>query len=416
MPRGPAVKDERAARARYAAERTRRGTGRNGAYVHPIGGKHPAHVPKALRKRVLFPLFFLIFALGTGGYLWWMAPVTNQLTGEQKNRGDQLVGFFTNVFNPELPLRHYFNDQSQLAVLLVGLDHVPRRKDDPNPPRRSDSVLLATTDLDTKQIRLLSIPRDSWVEQLSGRNEVIHDKLAHSYTHGQEQYPGDNQAGIRNTSDAVRRLTGIQPQYFVVIQFEGLAKLVDGLGGLTVDVEKRMEYHDRAGNLHIDFKPGVQDMNGEQVVQYARFRKDVLGDISRMGRQQKVIVLLMDKLRQPENLAQLPTLIPLLQQAVVTNFTPDQLLAFTKHMEEFPHEAIKSQTLQSYGNHEKGYRDWPGVPGHRRMSVQVIDPADLEKATQFLLDLSAPEPPAVEGEAGNASVENGEAPPEDTST
>src|ERR1043166_3978671 len=100
----------------------------------------------------------------------------------------------------------------------------------------------------------------------------------------------------------------------------------------------------------------------------------------------------MEKLKEPVNMAKLPVLIPKLHQAVLTNFSPDQLLAFAQHMKEFPHDGMQSMTLQSYGNQEKGHRgEIPGVP--RGMSVQFIEAADITAAEGFLHNLQPPPPP-----------------------
>lgn len=382
-------KSEAAQRAAWQAAQVQ--SGAHGGYGTQRG-KPPqrSSVPWLLRKRVLGPLIFLLTTSGAAAYFWWTGDETNALTGEQEHRGAKVERFVTNIMRPELPLSYSFNGKQQISVLLVGLDHVPGRKGEFS-FRRSDSVLLSTTDFTTRQVRLISIPRDGWVEQLNARGNVVHDKLGHSYTHGQEQDKEDPQAGIRNTADAVTRLLGIAPDYYVVIQFEGLAALIDALGGLEVDVEKRMYYRDRAGGLLIDFKPGPQKMTGEQVVQYARFRHDATGDIGRMGRQQKVIKLVIDKLKQPQNLGRAPQIIQALHGAVLTNFTLDQLLAFAQKMDEYQTEGIQTKTLQSYGNHEPEGRGM--APGAGSLSVQVMLNKDIQAAKTFLQDLQPPPPP-----------------------
>jgi LCP family protein required for cell wall assembly len=335
----------------------------------------------------------LLSFAGTAGWLWWVAPVENALRGQQEHRGASLERFVSNLIKPEQPLSASFNGKEQINVLLVGLDHIPGRRGERD-FRRSDSVLLASADFETRQIRIVSIPRDGWVKQKNKRGNIVHDKLAHSYVHGQEQDQNDPEAGVRNVSDAVARLLDVQPDYYVVIQFEGLAALVDALGGMEIDVEKRMYYRDRAGGLLIDFKKGPQHMTGEQVVQYARFRHDALGDIGRMERQQRVIKLVIEEIKKPQNLAKAPALISALHQAVVTNFTLDQLLAFVRKMDEYKADGIQTMTLQSYGNHEAGFENL--AVGAGGMSVQVMTNKDIAEARQFLQDLSVPLPPDPE--------------------
>lgn len=398
-------RDEAAQRAAFQAEQLRSGSpavraggfgSRRGKHGRPGAA---ASVPWIMRKRVLIPLVLLLSFGGTAAGLWWYAPVENSLTGQQEHRGAQLERFMTQLLKPEQPLSVSFGGKEQINVLLVGLDHVPVRKGEFD-FRRSDSVLLASTDFQTKQVRMVSIPRDGWVKQLNGRGREVHDKLAHSYTHGQEQNRDDPEAGIRNVADAVERLMQIRADYYVVIQFEGLAALVDELGGLEVDVDKNMNYRDRAGGLHINLKKGVQKLSGEQVVQFARYRRDLTGDIARMGRQQKVIKLILTEIRKPQHIGKAPALLARLHQAVQTNFTLDQLMAFAQKMDEYHDDGIQTMTLQSYGNHEAGFENMS--PGAGGMSVQVITSKDVADARDFLTNLSPqpPDPPAGEDAAG----------------
>jgi len=353
----------------------------------------------------MYPLAGLLVFCATLAVLVWNIPIFNPVTGTHENIGRSVKRGMQNILNPRLSLSNAFPNQRLINVLLVGLDHVPERKGEGDAIRRSDSVILAATDISTKQIRLLSIPRDGWVEQVGESGKVGFNKLAHSYANGQIQKPDDPYAGIMNTRDAVTRLTGIEPQYFVVIQFEGLAAVVDALGGLDVDVEKDMNYDDRRGNLHIHFKQGPQHMTGEQVVQYARFRHDMLGDITRMGRQQTVIRLLLEKAmsmansRSPQQLLQVKNAAQRLNECVLTNFTLDQLLALAQHIDDYSPLSIQSQTLQSYGPQD------PQYPDHLRgetggMAVQAMLPEDVDKARAFVTNLEPPPPPTVEGVDG----------------
>lgn len=364
--------------------------------------------PWYARKRVLFPLVFLLTMGATLGALAWHIPVVNPFTGEKENIGQQMTRVTENLLNPRYSLHNAFHAQRQISVLLVGLDHVPERKGEEDAIRRSDSVLLATTDFSTKQIRLLSIPRDGWCEQYGDSGALSWNKMAHSYANGQLQAPDDAYAGIKNTKDAVERLLGVGVDYFVVIQFEGLAQVIDALGGLEIDVEKRMNYDDRRGNLHIHFEKGLQHMTGEQVVQYARFRHDMLGDISRMARQQQVLKLVLEKAMDPRNVTRLPVLAKLLNECVVTNLSLDQLLALAQHIDEYAPTSIQTQTLQSYGPQDPQFPDSLRGRTHG-MAVQAMLPEDVLAGRDFLLNLEPPPPP--EPEVPPAAEASGEAPP-----
>jgi LCP family protein required for cell wall assembly len=261
--------------------------------------------------------------------------------------------------------------------------------------------MLVRSDLRTKQVRMLSIPRDGWVDQIGADGEHLgYDKLAHSYANGTQDNRDDPEGGIKRTRASVENLIGIPVDYYIIIEIDGFQQIIDELGGITIEVEKRMKYHDRRGKLDIDLQPGVQRLNGEQAMGYARFRHDAVGDIGRMARQQKVIKAIIEEMQKPENLPRLPTLAGLLNKCVKTNMGADQLLSLTRNAKRFELAGIQSQVLPSYWNREPGHEiDLPGAGG---MDAQWINPEEVPQYRDFLLDLSVPPPPA-EAEAGAQS-------------
>lgn len=354
--------------------------------------------PWIMRRTVLFPLLFIAVALCTIAFCWWNIPVTNPLTGEKETYGTRVQRTVQNIVQPKQSLTTSFGGRRAVSILLVGLDHVPPTPGDPGIIRRADSVLATTTNFDTKQIRIVSIPRDGWVRHWRGGQRHGWEKLGHSYAFGQQSDLSDPLAGVHSTEQTTEHLLDMDLDFYVVIEFEGLVKLVDQFGGLTVDVEKDMKYTDRAGGLYIDLKKGEQHLTGEEVVQYARFRKDALGDIGRMARQQKVIKLILQEMMQAKNLTKLPQLAQLFQDSVKTNLSPDQLLALAQHMDEYSPDAIQTRTLQSYWNREPGHEiELPGT-NNQSIQAQYIYSRDADKARNFLLDLEPPPPPEPEPE------------------
>lgn len=344
--------------------------------------------PWYARNRIMIPLTLLLSFLTGLAILLWNIPIVNELTGTSNTLGRQ----FVDAFKQKHSLVEAFNGSHQIRVIFVGLDHVPERGVE-DPPHRSDSIMVAAVDFDTKQVRVVSVPRDSWVEHYLDGNNLGYDKLAHSYTKG----------GINQTTDTVQNLLGIQPiDYYVVIRFEGLAKVVDALGGLDVDVDHDMNYDDNHGNLHIHLKKGLQHLNGKEVVGFARFRHDTFGDITRMGRQQQVIKLMIEKIQRPENMMRLPYFAKTLSECVEKNFTLDQLMALAENAKDFPSANVQTMTLNSYGNQDPNFKIvLPGCP--RGMAAQGIMPEDIDVARAFLENLEPPPPPPVEGESGATS-------------
>ncbi|MCH7471579.1 LCP family protein [bacterium] len=354
--------------------------------------RHLRHKPWYLRKRFLWPASWLAIGFGLLAYWSWNMPVENPVTRQPEILGKQFLRAGQALFKPDRSLEVAFRGQDQFRVLLVGLDEVPRQRKDPNPPHRADAVMVLSTDLKSKQVRALSIPRDGWVQHTrDGGRRIGYDKLAHTYVYG----------GIERTKDTVENLLGLPTEYYVIVEIEGFVQLIDALGGLTVEVEKDMNYDDNRGDLHIHLAKGTQLLNGEQVMQYARFRHDALGDIGRMQRQQKLIRLIFTALTDARNVRRLPELARIVKESVQTNLGLDQLIALAQHMGEYSQDGIKTMTLTSYWNREPGHElELPGAIEGREVDAQVIFKSDADAAREFLSELSAPQAIAADGARG----------------
>lgn len=159
---------------------------------------------------------------------------------------------------------------------------------------RTDSLMLAQFRPDG-QLRLLSIPRDTWTD-VPGAGW---GKINGANVHG----------GPEMVKAAVQSLTGVPVDGYVFLAVSALRDLTNAVGGVTVDVEKAMKYDDNAGRLHIDLQPGRQRLSGEQMEGYLRFRKDNTGDLGRVGRQQEFLSAVAAKMKNPLNWWRLPGVV-----------------------------------------------------------------------------------------------------------
>ena len=150
----------------------------------------------------------------------------------------------------------------------------------------TDTIMLAQVHPDG-QVKLLSVPRDSWVNMPG---------------YGMSKINASNpRGGPELLMQTVGDLTGLPVDGYAFLSLHAVRALTDAAGGVTVDVEKPMKYDDNAGNLHIDLQPGVQRLNGQQMEGFLRFRKDNLSDIGRIGRQQQFVAAFADQMKQPLN-------------------------------------------------------------------------------------------------------------------
>lgn len=167
--------------------------------------------------------------------------------------------------------------QELVFVLGIGSDARPGTD-----PRRAnaDAIHLLAVDPRTGAGTVLGFPRDSWVEVPGKGTRKINSALA--------------LGGPQLMAETVRRLTGLPVHYYVVTGFEGFMRIVDELGGVNVQVNRKM--NDRFSGARFD--PGWHHMNGGEALAYSRDRKDVEnGDFSRSLHQGNVILSSLAKLR-----------------------------------------------------------------------------------------------------------------------
>ena len=212
-------------------------------------------------------------------------------------------------------------------VLLMGVD---RRADDVG---RSDTLMLAAVDEEDERATLLSIPRDTRIEVGS----YGYDKINHAYAFG----------GHEMTLAAVEKLVGVPVTHYILIDTSAFERIVDAVGGVDIDVEKRMHYEDPwddDGGLVIDLQPGMQHMNGAQAIQYVRYR-DGEGDIGRIARQQHFMRALLTQILSPQVLPRIAAVIDEVKNAVETDLTTRQLLTLANRLKDIERGGVSMQMV-----------------------------------------------------------------------
>lgn len=196
----------------------------------------------------------------------------------------------------------------RVNVLVLGVDSVDGIE-------RSDTVMVFSLDPLTHEIALLSIPRDTLVE-IPGRPG--REKITHAHAYG----------GPLKSLLTVSAFLEEPIHYYVKVDFRGFASLVDLLGGVTVDVEKPMHYHDPTQDLRIDFEPGRQRLEGRKALEFVRYRSD--GDLNRIRRQQAFLQAAADQAFRAGTILKLPQMLGELSRYVETNMTPQEMLSLAQ--------------------------------------------------------------------------------------
>lgn len=198
---------------------------------------------------------------------------------------------------------------------------------------RSDTMILASIDKKEHRVALVWIPRDTRVE-VRGHNQKINGINA---TDGPEA-----------AAAAVGKLLGTRVHHYTLTNFDGFVRIIDILGGVTIDVEPDMKHADPDPKLRINLPPGVQRLNGADALGYVRYRGGPTADIGRTQRQQKFIKALAQEMLKPANILKLPQLIPEIARNVDTNIPISDMGYMVKAAREFSAGNIVTQTLPGY--------------------------------------------------------------------
>lgn len=256
--------------------------------------------------------------------------------------------------------------QHKQNILIVGVDSNGKQAD-PFKGTRSDTMILVNLDPSGHSVNAISIPRDSKV-YLAGDYGVQKINAAHAL------------GGIDLTLKTVEDTLGIKVDKYVLVNNDGVKKLVDALGGVPVYIEKDMYYNDNAGGLHINLAKGLHVLNGEQVEGYLRFRKDGLGDIGRTSRQQWFVKAVLEKLQSPAVIPKIPEVLNIASTNVKTNLS----------LYEMSHLAA---ALRNINMSDVEFATLPGAPSKKGyISYWILDPEKTQEVIDRMIyrDKSSP--------------------------
>ena len=280
-------------------------------------------------RKLLKWLFFLLFLaiLGLAGYLGYLYWKASGIVSGAYEEDWREHSFLRN--GPVDPSEDHF------SLLIIGVDESEKRSD--LEAFRSDTLLLATFNHDYRSVKLLSIPRDSYVYIPAVGYET---KINHAYAFG----------GVDATIETVEKLLNVPVDYYVKVNFEAFIEVVDALGGITVDVPyefTEQDSNDRADAIHL--KAGVQRLNGEEALALARTRK-MDNDIERGKRQQEIVKAIVQEAVHPSSIKKYPDVLEAVGANMKTNMKFDEMRGFLHYMITGGPE-IETLTLE-------GHDDW----------------------------------------------------------
>lgn len=279
--------------------------------------------------------------------------------GEQK---------FSNIANETTVIKEYSKEmkteESELlastksltepfTVLVLGVDSESTNGLDANAAFNGDTLMLITFNPKTLTATMLSLPRDTYVPIYNSSNRNIgYNKINSSAAYG-----------TASTVNTIENLTGIEIDYFVKVNFQGVIDLVNALGGIDVDVEQPdydyyvSQYGEgrlcESNSLRdttnlVCMNTGFQHLNGEQALAYARNRYGFLeGDIARNRHQQQVIEAIAKKLVQTSSFSDFENLLDTISNNIATNMKTSQILSFYQSIKGMLSRALNGEEFIS---------------------------------------------------------------------
>lgn len=204
----------------------------------------------------------------------------------------------------------------------------------------SDTIMMASYDMEKDKVDIFSIPRDTYYPR-KGYNHAAQKKVNAAY----------GSSGAEGLVKAVEDITKVDIDYYVQFDYEAVKAVVDGLGGLKVEVPNDMNYDDPADDLHIHFKKGQVVKNGEDIVKLLRWRKNNKGggykegDLGRIKMQQQIVKLGMEKVINGNIVANFLKLQSPITKYVKTSMTPKEMMYFANKAKDINSENIFFHTV-----------------------------------------------------------------------
>ncbi|PLR84680.1 transcriptional regulator [Bacillus canaveralius] len=293
------------------------------------------HKNRKKRKRKAFLLVLLILIAAVFAYIYWQFRA-----GVSESTKDSNVEKVEYEFNGEK------DEQGWTNTLLIGSDTRGEKG------ARSDTIMIAHYHKDKGIYKITSIMRDSYVE-IPGHGK---NKINAAFAFGGPEL-------LRQT---IKDNFGLDIQYYSIVDFEGFVQLIDEAfpDGVEVDVEKHMSDY-----IGVTLEPGVQQLDGEHLLGYVRFRNDTMGDFTRVERQQKVVKNVAGQLTSLETVPKLPKLIGVVTPFINTNLNTATMLFMGKDFLTAGNKNIESLTIPVEG----------GFKEQRVSGIGDILAPDLEK-------------------------------------
>jgi len=232
--------------------------------------------------------------------------------------------------------------EDNVSILFIGVDDSEARNQGES-NTRSDALILATLNNKDKTVKLVSIPRDSYVYIPEVDYE---DKITHALSHG----------GAKTTIETVEELLDVPVDYYVKMNFNAFIDVVDALDGIYADVPYDHLEKDENEAYTVQLEEGYQKMDGRTALALARTRK-LDNDIERGKRQQEILASIMKRASSASSFTKYSDVIDAVGENMKTDMTFDEMKSFFAYIKDGAPE-VDTLTLEGYDDMTTGTYFW----------------------------------------------------------
>ncbi len=219
---------------------------------------------------------------------------------------------------------------STTNILLLGVDE-NKSADSSAWQGRTDFMMILSVNPSTEKLIALSIPRDTQLDK-----EIFGFSRVNS---------ANALGGVNAAKSTVEKLLGMKIDNYLLVNIDGFKKIMSLFGDMKVYVPKNMKYEDHKAGLSIDFKPGLENMNSEELMEFLRYRDNEDGDIGRIKRQLIFFRSFIHNLKFNEMLVRLPYLLDQSNNFFITDLKEDEAIRLTKSFIKIADKGFESFIL-----------------------------------------------------------------------
>lgn len=303
-------------------------------------------------------VIFLLIVVGLAVYL---LKYGNDVLGDISTVGDNQTTDVTPALKP---------NKEPFSFILLGIDYRPEL-----PGRRTDVVMIGAIHPETKEAALVSLPRDTYFE-IPGLYKG--DKLNHFYPKFfelEKRGELDSETPEDEMKVMLGTYMGIDIDHAAVLNFQGFVDVVDALGGVEVNVDQDMCYRDTADGTNINLKQGFQELDGQQALDFVRYRKSNCSPMTpgtdetdRNVRQNAVLQEVVGKLQSLGGVTKITKVIDAIADNFKMDMTPTQM----------------KSSITTYLNMNRANIHFLSVDGEWRSPYVYVDETKLEEAKTML--------------------------------